>query len=164
MFRVLNFKEIKAVVFDFDGVFTNNRVIVSEDGKESVVCNRSDGIGIQMLRKLNIPMIIISSEQNFVVSMRAKKLRIPVKHGVKDKKIELKEFASSVNVKLNYICFIGNDLNDFECMESVGFPIAVADAFEEIKKVSDYTLTRNGGEGAVREFCNLIYQSYNNAG
>ena len=162
MFRELNFKKIKALVFDFDGVFTNNRVVVSEDGKESVICNRSDGIGIERLRKLNIPMVIISTEQNPVVSMRAKKLKLPVKHGVKNKKIELKKFASSVNVKLKNIVFIGNDINDLECMNSVGFPVAVADAFEEIKEISIYTLTRNGGDGAVREFCDLIYQSYKN--
>jgi 3-deoxy-D-manno-octulosonate 8-phosphate phosphatase (KDO 8-P phosphatase) len=158
----LNLKKIQAVVFDFDGVFTNNRVIVREDGNESVICNRSDGLGIERLRKLNIPMVIISTEQNPVVSMRAKKLKLPEKHGVKNKKIELEKFASSVNVKLKNIVFIGNDINDLECMNSVGFPIAVADAFEEIKEVSIYTLTRNGGDGAVREFCDLIYQSYKN--
>lgn len=158
----MNLKKIQAVVFDFDGVFTNNRVIVREDGNESVICNRSDGLGIERLRKLNIPMVIISTEQNPVVSMRAKKLKLPEKHGVKNKKIELEKFASSVNVKLKNIVFIGNDINDLECMNSVGFPIAVADAFEEIKEVSIYTLTRNGGDGAVREFCDLIYQSYKN--
>ena len=158
----MNLKKIQAVVFDFDGVFTNNRVIVREDGNESVICNRSDGLGIETLRKLNIPMVIISTEQNPVVSMRAKKLKLPEKHGVKNKKIELEKFASSVNVKLKNIVFIGNDINDLECMNSVGFPIAVADAFEEIKEVSIYTLTRNGGDGAVREFCDLIYQSYKN--
>ena len=83
----MNFNKVKAVVFDFDGVFTNNKVIVSEEGRESVICNRSDGIGIEKLRKLNIPMIIISTEQNPVVSMRADKLKLPVKHGVKNKKI-----------------------------------------------------------------------------
>ena len=84
----MNLKKIQAVVFDFDGVFTNNRVIVREDGNESVICNRSDGLGIERLRKLNIPMVIISTEQNPVVSMRAKKLKLPEKHGVKNKKIE----------------------------------------------------------------------------
>ena len=70
----MNLKKIKAIVFDFDGVFTNNRVIVSEDGKESVICNRSDGIGLEMLRSLGIPMTIISTEKNPVVAQRATKL------------------------------------------------------------------------------------------
>ena len=90
----MNFKNIKAIVFDFDGVFTDNRVIVSENGKESVICNRADGLGLEMLRILDIPMTIISTEKNLVVSSRAKKLKIPVVHGVKNK---IKEISYAWN-------------------------------------------------------------------
>jgi len=156
----LNFKDIKAIVFDFDGVFTDNRVIVSEDGKESVICNRSDGIGIEMLCNLDIPMIIISTETNPIVLFRAKKLKLSVQHGVENKLQELEKFSNAVNIDLKKIAYVGNDINDIECMKVVGYSIAVADAFEEIIKNSSFILNKKGGEGAVREFCELVYQSY----
>ena len=158
----MTFKNIKAVVFDFDGVFTNNQVFVSEDGKESVLCNRSDGIGLEMLRMLVIPMTIISTEKNPVVSIRARKLNLPVKQGVKNKVIELDEFSKSINVGSENIAFVGNDINDTECMKKVGFPIAVADSVDDIKEISSFISHNKGGDGAVREICELIYKSYQN--
>ena len=159
----MNFKKIKAVVFDFDGVFTNNQVIVSEDGKESVQCNRADGIGLEVLRRLDIPMTIISTEKNPVVAMRAKKLKLTVVHGVENKLKELIKFSASNKIDLNNIAYVGNDINDIDCMKKIGFPIAVADAFDDIKTSAKYILNKNGGDGAVRELCELIFNSYQNA-
>ena len=158
----MNFKLIKAVVFDFDGVFTDNSVLISEDGKESVLCNRSDGIGLEMLRSLGIPMTIISTEKNPVVAIRAKKLKLSVAHGVESKIKEIEKFSKSINVDYEDIAFLGNDINDAECMEKVGFPIAVADAVEDIKKISLFILSKIGGKGAVREFCELLFNAYKN--
>lgn len=158
----MNFNKIKAIIFDFDGVFTDNRVIISEEGKESVQCNRADGIGLGMLRELNIPMTIISTEKNPVVSMRAKKLELSVSHGVENKLEELMKFSKSVNIDLEDIAFVGNDINDYDCMEQVGYPIAVNDAVDEIRSISKHLLSKNGGDGAVREVCELVYKSYEN--
>lgn len=158
----MKIKNIKAVVFDFDGVFTDNTVIISEDGKESVQCNRSDGIGLEMLRKLGIPMKIISSEKNPVVSVRAKKLKLDVVYAVEDKLIELEKFSLSANITLKEIAYLGNDVNDATCMKRVNFPIAVADAVEDIKIIAKLVLNKKGGDGAVRELCEIIYQSYQN--
>ena len=158
----MNFKDIKAVVFDFDGVFTDNQVIISEDGKESVICNRSDGIGLAMLRKLGIPMKIISTEKNPVVAIRAKKLELSVEYGVEDKIKELEKFSKVVKVDFENIAFLGNDVNDAECMKKVGFPVAVADADENIKIISTLVLDKKGGYGSVREFCEIVYDSYQN--
>lgn len=156
----MNLNNIEAVVYDFDGVFTNNQVIVSEDGLESVICSRSDGLGLEMLRSINIPMKIISSEINNVVVMRAKKLNLPVVHGVKNKLKELKLFSVKTNIELKNIAFVGNDINDKECMEKVGYPIAVGDSVLEIRKIAKVQLIKNGGHGAVREFCELLYKAY----
>jgi len=158
----LKINNIKAVVFDFDGVFTDNTVIISEDGKEFVQCNRSDGIGLEMLRKLGIPMKIISSEKNPVVSVRAKKLKLDVVYGVEDKLIELEKFSLSTNISLKEIAYLGNDINDAACMKRVYFPIAVNDAVEDIKIIAKLVLNKKGGDGAVRELCEMIYQSYQN--
>ena len=155
-----NLNRIKAVIFDFDGVFTDNRVIISEDGKESVICNRSDGIGLNLLRELNIQILIISSEKNPVVKMRAKKLNIPVINGVSNKAEELIKFSKSENINIKNIAFLGNDINDAECMKKVGFPVAVKDAYDDIKLISLFVLDKKGGDGAVRELCDLIYKSY----
>jgi 3-deoxy-D-manno-octulosonate 8-phosphate phosphatase (KDO 8-P phosphatase) len=148
------------VVFDFDGVFTDNTVYIFEDGRESVVCNRADGIGIEILRKLKIPMKIISTEQNSVVIERAKKLNLSVINNVSNKRNELEKFSKLVGVGVEYIAFVGNDINDEECMKNVGFPIAVNDAVEKIKMISKHVLSKNGGKGAVREFCELVSSSY----
>ena len=156
----MNFKLVKAVVFDFDGVFTNNTVYVSEDGRESVVCNRADGIGIEMLQKLKIPMKIISTEPNSVVIERAKKLNLSAINNVSDKLKELEKFSKLVGVGVECIAFIGNDINDEECMKNIGFPIAVNDAVKKIKMISKHVLSKNGGDGAVREFCELVSSSY----
>ena len=158
----MNFKKIKAVIFDFDGVFTDNRVIISENGEESVVCSRLDGIGLEMLRGLGIPMTIISKERNRVVLIRARKLKVPVKYGIDDKLKELKKFSASLKIDLNCIAFVGNDINDIDCMKAVGFPIAVFDSVEDVKKVSKYVLSKKGGEGAVRELCELIFKAFEN--
>lgn len=156
------FSDIKAIVFDFDGVFTDNRVIISEKGKESVICSRADGIGIEMLRELNIPMTIISTEKNPVVQKRAKKLKLPCVQGVENKIKELVKFSNATKVELKKIAFIGNDINDALCMKEVGFPVAVADAVDEIKELSTVVLKKKGGFGAVREFCEIVYKSYQN--
>ena len=158
----LDIKNIKAIIFDFDGVFTDNRVIVYEDGKESVICNRSDGFGLEMVRSLGIPMKIISTEENPVVAHRAKKLKLPVSHGVDDKLAELTKYSNETNIQISDFAYVGNDINDLQCMKKVGFPVAVADAVEDIKLISTLILNKKGGDGAVRELCELIYKSYNN--
>jgi len=151
--------KITLVVFDFDGVFTNNKVIVSETGEESVVCDRSDGIGLSMIKSRGIKMLILSTEKNPVVSKRAAKLPIRCIQGVDNKKEKLIEIAAEWKIPLENIAFLGNDINDLECLRVVGLPVVVADAYPEVKKIAKIILTKKGGEGAVREFCELVYKS-----
>jgi 3-deoxy-D-manno-octulosonate 8-phosphate phosphatase (KDO 8-P phosphatase) len=148
---------IKLLVLDFDGVLTDNRVLVSGGGKESVFCNRGDGFGIvHILKPLEIETIVISVETNKVVLQRCKKLGIECFHGVgvKDKLSILKQACEARNISLENVAFVGNDLSDIECIKNVGF--GVADAEEEVKKFANLVTKKNGGYGAVREFCNLI--------
>lgn len=149
-------KNIDAVVWDFDGVFTDNKVIVSEDKKESVSCNRSDGLAVEMLKKHNIFTAIISKEQNKVVKARADKLKLDCFFGI-DKKLEcLKNLLKIKNLKAENVLYVGNDLNDIECIEYVGCGVCVADGFAEVKDKADIILSNKGGEGAVRELTDLI--------
>ena len=147
--------EIKAIAFDFDGVFTDNRVYVMQTGEEAVVCDRSDGMGISMLRKVGIPLIIISTEKNPVVAVRAAKLNIDVLQGIENKLPVLSQWAAENQLSIEQVAFIGNDINDVDCLNAVGLGIAVADAYPVAVDAADYVLTKNGGQGAVREIADL---------
>ena len=148
---------IKIMFFDFDGVFTDNRVIVSEDGCESVICSRSDGIGLARLKEVGVESIVVSAEKNSVVTERCKKLSIECFHGVSDKWQLVAERIELRNLKPEQCGLMGNDIQDIECMKSLGFPVAVNDAYEEAIEVAKYVTKRRGGYGAVREVCDLIY-------
>lgn len=148
---------LKLAVFDFDGVFTDNRVIVSQDGTESVCCNRADGLGLRRLESANITPIIISTEVNPVVSVRAKKLRIECIQGCDNKLAALKGQLKRRSLHMKNAAYIGNDINDASCLKVVGLPIVVADAFSEVKPFARLVLSRKGGAGAVREFCDHVF-------
>jgi len=148
--------DIKLLAMDFDGVLTNNKVIVDENGKESVVCNRSDSLGIDLLKKQGIDIVVISKETNKVVKARCKKLKINCNSGIDDKISILKKEIESRNLKAKDVCFIGNDINDIECIKYAGLGIAVNDAYPDVKKAADFITKKNGGEGAVREIIDKI--------
>jgi 3-deoxy-D-manno-octulosonate 8-phosphate phosphatase (KDO 8-P phosphatase) len=147
---------IDALVFDFDGVLTNNLVYLNQEGVESVVCSRADGLAFDVLRKLNKPAFILSTEKSIVVTMRAKKLKIPVIQGVANKVSAIKELAKENKFDLQNILYVGNDLNDYSCMKLCGYTACPADSHPEIKKISDITLDLNGGDGVVRELLEKV--------
>jgi len=142
---------INTIIFDFDGVLTNNKVMVDSIGTESVVCNRSDGLGIDFLKALKHRLFIISTEKNAVVSMRGQKLGIPVIQGVGSKSDVLDELVKSEGIDLKKSLFVGNDLNDYLAMKKCGFSCCPADSHKEIKAVADFVLITNGGDGVVRD-------------
>lgn len=149
-------REIQMVVFDFDGVFTDNRVLVLQDGTEGVFCSRSDGFGLKALKDLGIKLFVLSTEVNPVVSVRCKKLGIPCIQGCAEKSSVLRMEASKADIPLVKVAYLGNDINDLECMKIVGLPGCVADAYPEVKNIALYITKAYGGKGAVREFCDFI--------
>jgi 3-deoxy-D-manno-octulosonate 8-phosphate phosphatase (KDO 8-P phosphatase) len=149
-------QRLKFIAFDFDGVFTDNHVIISEDGQESVRCSRSDGIGLSRLRTLGLEMIIISTEVNQVVQARAAKLKLPCINGCDDKISTLNKLLAERKLNLTEAAFMGNDVNDRECLINVGFPVVVADAHPDVIDLGLYRTKLQGGYGAVREFCDLV--------
>lgn len=151
-----NKAEIDLLVYDFDGVMTDNRVIVDENGKESAIVNRGDGYGVGMIRKAGIPQLILSTEVNPIVAHRAAKLKIPVIHNVPDKAVALKEYCEMECISLNRVLYIGNDLNDYEAMKLVGLVGAPADAEEEILAIADWISTKKGGYGVIRELARIL--------
>ncbi|EHQ36854.1 KdsC family phosphatase [Methanoplanus limicola] len=150
-------KKIQLLVLDFDGVLTDNRVFVDKNGVESVACNRSDSLGIELLRESkNIDTIVISKEKNAVVKARCSKLSIECYSGINDKLELLERISNDKNISLINIAYIGNDSNDVSCMENVGISVAVNDSHETAISVADILLNKKGGYGAVREFIDML--------
>lgn len=152
-------KRFDLIVFDFDGVMTDNTVYVDRRGRESVRCNRADGLGIDLLRAAAVPMMILSTEKNRVVAERAKKLRIPCFHGIDDKLAFLQKHLKKKGIGKENTAYVGNDVNDLPCMRFVGFPVAVADAHPDVRATAKILLKKKGGDGAVREFCDLVLKN-----
>lgn len=146
----------KLLVLDFDGVLTDNSVVVSETGEESVICSRSDGFGIRKLKEAGIDVVILSTEKNPVVSARATKLGLDCYQGINNKLNALVSLANERHLPLSQIAFIGNDENDLECIREVGWGVAVKDAEPVVLNDADIVLERKGGQGAVREFCEML--------
>lgn len=149
-------RKIDAVVFDFDGVFTDNRVLVTETGEEAVLCNRGDGLGLNRLRKLGVPMLVISTERNPVVAARCRKLGIECVQRIDDKLPVLRRIAGDRGFDLRQVVYVGNDVNDVECLLASGCGVCPADAHPEAKSASRLVLGSNGGRGAIRELCDIL--------
>ena len=150
--------KVALLVLDFDGVLTDNRVWVTEDGVETVACNRSDGMGLAMLRVQGIEAMVLSTETNLVVAARCRKLGIPCQHGVEDKEAVLRASMAERNVDPSQVVYVGNDVNDLGCLRLAGCGVAVADAHSAVLAEADLVLSRRGGQGAVRELCDMILE------
>jgi YrbI family 3-deoxy-D-manno-octulosonate 8-phosphate phosphatase len=131
-------------------------VYVAQDGTESVRCLRSDGIGLQRLAHLGIATVIISTETNPVVTARSRKLAVRCIQGCNDKRAALERVMEEMGVGLNQTAFVGNDINDLDCLTVVGLPIVVADAHGDVVRYAKLRTKTPGGYGAVREICDLI--------
>jgi YrbI family 3-deoxy-D-manno-octulosonate 8-phosphate phosphatase len=150
---------VQLIAFDFDGVFTDNTVYVSQDGTESVRCWRSDGLGLSRLKNIGVQAFIISTEANPVVGARASKLKLPYRQGVSDKAEAILEACREYGVTPERTMFVGNDINDIPAFGLVGMPVAVADAYPEILPHVMHRTEKPGGLGAVREICDMIFHA-----
>ncbi len=149
-------RAIRLVAFDFDGVFTDNSVYVLQDGTEAVRCYRGDGIGLRKLEAVGILPLIISTEANPVVITRSNKLGIRCVQNCADKLSTLKSIIKEVGIVKEQVAFVGNDVNDLDCLRYVGLSIVVNDAHPDVIPYADYRTDVVGGRGAVREVCDLF--------
>jgi YrbI family 3-deoxy-D-manno-octulosonate 8-phosphate phosphatase len=147
---------LSAIVFDFDGVLTDDRVYVDQDGREMVCCSRRDGIGFDILRKTGIKLFILSTETNPVVAKRAEKLRIPAIQGSKDKAESLRQLASRESLDLPTTLFVGNDINDLPAFRLCGHSACPSDAHPSVKAAVTHILETPGGQGVTREIIEKI--------
>jgi N-acylneuraminate cytidylyltransferase len=147
---------VAGLALDFDGVFTDNSVIVCQDGQEAVVCSRSDGWGLAQLKRRGLPILVLSTEQNPVVQARCDKLGISCQHGLEDKLPVLSKWMDEQGLERSQVVYVGNDVNDLSCLGAVGCGVAVADAHPGVLSAADMVLTARGGQGALRELADLI--------
>jgi YrbI family 3-deoxy-D-manno-octulosonate 8-phosphate phosphatase len=152
--------DVDALVMDFDGVHTDDHAFVNSEGEEFVRVSRGDGMGIARLRRAGVPQLILSTETNQVVTARANKLGVDVVQDVKDKAEAVSEWMAVRGLDPERVAFVGNDVNDLPAMGRVGWPVAVADARSEVKAAARIVLSHNGGEGAVREICELVLAAH----
>ena len=155
---------LRLVVFDFDGVMTDNGVLVDDRGGEAVRCDRGDGWGVARLRDAGVPMMVLSTEQHPVVAARCAKLGLPCVQGCGDKAAALSALLAERGIDPAEVAYVGNDVNDLGCLRLVGMPVAVADSHPEVLAACKLVLTRPGGRGAVREFCDLLLARLRGAG
>jgi len=153
-------EKVSLIVFDFDGVMTDNRVWVDQTGVESVAAHRGDGMGVEMLLESEIKAVIISSEPNPVVAARARKLGLPYFHGVGNKVETLNAYFEKTGIDPEETIYVGNDVNDLPCFEIVACSVVVSDAHPDVRRQADQVLSQSGGHGAVREICDLILARY----
>ncbi len=146
----------RAVVTDFDGVHTDDSVRVDSHGVESVVVSRSDGLGVRHLREAGIPVLVLSTETNPVVQARAEKLGVEAVTGCTDKVAALTAWARDRGLPLADVAYLGNDVNDVDCLRAVGWPVVPADAHPAARVAAPYVLRRRGGDGAVRELADRV--------
>lgn len=153
--------QVDLLVLDFDGVLTDNRVWVDAEGREMVAAHRGDGWGLNLLRRAGVELVVLSTEANPVVAARCQKLGIPVEQGIEDKGPALRAILASYDVDPENVLFVGNDLNDIPCFPMVGCALVPADAEPLAKREADRILSARGGQGAVRELCDLLLERMN---
>ena len=155
---IISITDIDAFVFDFDGVLTNNVVYLQQSGEESVCCSRADGLAFDLLRKMEKPAYILSTEQNPVVTARANKLKIKAIQGISNKVEGIKRLAKDNDYSLERIFYVGNDLNDYRIMRLCGYTACPLDSHEKIKEIAHYQLKTAGGNGVVREILEDLFK------
>ena len=152
--------QLDLIVFDFDGVMTDNTVITFQNGTEAVTSNRTDGLGIQLLLAAGFHAMVLSKQKNPVTKARCDTLGIECVHGIDDKAAYLTQYLAKRQINPAFVAYVGNDTNDIEVMGIVGLPVAVQDAHPAVLPHAKLILTQSGGKGAVREFCDAVMARY----
>ncbi len=150
--------DARLLVLDFDGVLTDNRAWLDPTGQEIVAVNRSDGMGLALLRRSGIDVFVLSAEDSPLIEARCRKLDLPFCSGVTDKPAEFRRLLGERALSPGQTVYVGNDTNDLECMALAGCAVAVADAHPEVLRRADLVLRLPGGRGAVRELCDLLLE------
>jgi len=160
--KFFDFSKVKVLIMDIDGVLTDGSVYVDEEGREFLKFSRIDGKGIELLKKRGVLVGVISSEKSFSAMKRIKKLNIRLSSfGTKSKLVVYKRWQKKFKFKDEEVIFCGDDIQDLPLIKQVGFSAAPSNALKGIKKQVDYVSKKRGGEGFVREVCDMIIKYKN---
>ena len=155
-------KPIKLLILDVDGVLTDGRVIYTDSGEEIKRFDARDGHGLKLLMRSGIGVVLLTGRKSKAVLHRARDLGIEHVHQKATNKIAVyAEILTRSKVPDKNVAFVGDDLVDIPVLKRVGFSAAVPDAVPEVKEIVDYVTRKNGGEGAVREICELLLKAQN---
>jgi 3-deoxy-D-manno-octulosonate 8-phosphate phosphatase (KDO 8-P phosphatase) len=155
-----NISKIKIVLTDVDGVLTDGGMYYSSEGDIMKKFHARDGMGVTLLRKNEIPTIIVTKEQTEIVRHWSKKMKIKeLLDGVKNKELVLHKICKKYNVFSHEVAYIGDDVNDIDLLKKVGFSACPKDGMEEVKKICNYTCKKEGGKGAFRELVELVLKN-----
>jgi 3-deoxy-D-manno-octulosonate 8-phosphate phosphatase (KDO 8-P phosphatase) len=155
-------KSIKILILDVDGVLTDGRVIYTDSGEEIKRFDVRDGHGLKLLMRSGIEVILLTGRESKVVLHRARDLGIEHVYQKALNKFEVyKTILAQRNLEDKDVGFVGDDLVDLPVLRKVGFSAAVPDAVSEVKEIVDYITSKKGGEGAVREICELLLKAQN---
>ena len=155
-------KRIRFILTDVDGVLTDGGRYFSSSGEKMKRFHVRDGMAVNMLKKHNIPTIIVTKEKNRIITQWAKKMNVKkIFDGVLDKEKILKKVCKEFDVKTSNIVYIGDDVNDMALLKNVGISVSPADAWKNTKQIVDYVSEKNGGKGVLREISDLILASNN---
>jgi len=153
-------KGIKLLILDVDGVMTDGRIIMDNDGREMKNFDVRDGHGVKIIQRYGIQVALLTGRESEVVKHRARDLEIKeVYQGALNKKDVFEKILQKHNLPATAVAFLGDDIVDIPVLRRVGFSAAVADAIDIVKKAVDYITKSKGGRGAVREICELILQA-----
>jgi len=153
----IDIHDVDLIVFDFDGVLTDNSVYVDQFGVESVKCSRSDGMAFDILKKFDIRAIILSTETNSVVQERAKKLKIEALSSQAKKESFLEQFCKDNSYNLDKVMYVGNDLNDYYAMKLAGYRLCPVDSHPKILEIASEVIDIKGGDGIARYVVENIF-------
>ncbi len=157
--RELRLSQVKLLALDVDGVLTDGGLYYTESGEELRKFNIKDGQGIKLLMQLGIEVAIITAKDSLSTLHRAKKLGITHTYlGVEDKLPALEELVEKLGLSLSQVAYVGDDINDLAVMQAVGCPLTVADAMPQNQAQAMYVTRLNGGQGAIREICDILVQ------
>ena len=168
MNNFINWQDISIIVLDFDGIFTDNKVFLNDQGEEFVCCNRSDGLGFEILKSFaknnnwDPDIIVLTKEKNKAALSRCNKLNLKCINSIDDKasylKNNYKKYLNKSEDKISNLVYLGNDLNDMESIKLAQFSVVPIDAHPIIKKYSTYILDIKGGDGFIRLFIEKLIQ------
>jgi 3-deoxy-D-manno-octulosonate 8-phosphate phosphatase (KDO 8-P phosphatase) len=147
---------VKLIIYDFDGVMTDNKVLVDQNGNEAVIVSRADGLAVSELKKFKIEQIIISTEKNKVVAKRAEKLKILCIDAVDNKLRIVEQYLTEKKIGKEDVVYVGNDINDLEAMKFIGIPVSPADAHDSVRKICKYVTKSRGGDGVIRDLLDIL--------